>query len=397
MQAIPYTSAMKKIAYCCCFGVVSLLTTEFGVIGILPQLATHYRIGIDQAGWLLSAFALVVALAGPFMTLLASGYNRKNVLLLSLMPFLLAGLVSALAPPFWLLLAVRVLPAFLHPVFYSTALGLVAGGSDPKEAPRLMAIILSGIGIATVTTIPLATYVASQAGWQAAFGLQAAVSALALLGVYAVVPSLPVTQRATYEQQLGILTKPAFLLGAALVFLLVAGWFCTYSYFADYLGKAKYLSPAAISYLLLLFGLAGLLGNWLAGQFLSRSLRGTTVALLTGPLLVAVALHYTGTLPVPTTVVVAGWGLLYAPCFLLSSAIISAAAPEALEFANSLAASFTNLGITVGTTVGGWIIIHQGIAQLPWAGLAFGLAALVVAAGQSWSERHRPALVKVPN
>lgn len=389
---------MKKIAYCCCFGVVSLLTTEFGVIGILPQLATHYRISIDKAGWLLSAFALVVALAGPFMTLLASGYNRKAVLLLSLAPFLLAGLVSALAPPFWLLLAVRVLPAFLHPVFYSTALGIVAGGSgDSKEGPRLMAIVLSGIGIATVTTIPLATYIASQAGWQAAFGLQAIVSALALLGVYAVVPSLPVTEQATYEQQLSILTKPAFILGAALVFLLVAGWFCTYSYFADYLGKAKHMSPAAISYLLLLFGMAGLLGNWLAGQLLSYSLRGTTVALLTGPLLVAVGLHYAGTLPVPTTVVVAGWGLLYAPCFLLSSAIISASAPEALEFANSLAASFTNLGITVGTTAGGWIIIHQGITQLPWAGLAFGLAALAVAAGQRWWERRKPTLAEVPS
>jgi predicted MFS family arabinose efflux permease len=162
---------MKKIAYCCCFGVVGLLTTEFGVIGMLPQLATHYHLSIDRAGWLLSGFALVVALAGPFTTLLASSLNRKVALLISLAPFVVSGVVSTLAPPFWLLLLVRVLPAFLHPVFYTTALGIVASGENPKEGPRLMAIVLSGIGLATVTTIPLVTYVASAWSWQASFGL----------------------------------------------------------------------------------------------------------------------------------------------------------------------------------------------------------------------------------
>ncbi|MGI4865125.1 MAG: MFS transporter [Janthinobacterium lividum] len=378
---------MKKIAYCCCLGVVGLLTTEFGVIGILPQLATYYHISSAQAGWLLSAFALVIAVAGPFMTLLTGRFNRKVLLLASLSLFLLTGMVSAFAPPFWLLLVVRVLPAFLHPVFYATALGIVASSPDSKDAPRLMAIVLSGISLATVTTIPLATYVASELGWQASFGMQAGVSAVALLGIAWGVPSLPVAVAPAYGRQLGVLVRPVFWYGAILVFLLVAGWFCTYSYFAEYLGQAKHMSPRAISYLLLLFGLTGLLGNWLVGKLLSRNLRSGTVLLLLGPLLVALGLHYAGTLPGPTTLVVAGWGLLYAPCFLLSSAVISAAAPEAVEFANSLAASFTNLGITVGTTVGGWVIGHYGPGPLPWAGLGFGLAALVVVALQSWMER----------
>lgn len=200
---------MKKIAYCCA-GIVGLLTTEFGVIGILPQLATAYHISIDKAGWLLSAFALIIAVAGPFTTWLAGRFNHKPVLLLSLAPFLLANLVSALAP-FWLLLLVRVLPAFLQPVFYATVLGLVAGGSKPNEGPRLMTIMLSGIGIATVTTIPLATYAASTWVWQAAFIVQALVSALALLVVYWGVPAVPPQGRVSYSQQLHILVKPVFL------------------------------------------------------------------------------------------------------------------------------------------------------------------------------------------
>ncbi|MBJ6146172.1 MFS transporter [Hymenobacter sp. BT559] len=380
---------MKKIAYCCCAGIIGLLTTEFGVIGILPQLASYYHLSMAKAGWLLSAFALVIAVAGPFTTLLASGFNRKAVLLLSLAPFLLSNVVSALAPPFWLLLLVRVLPAFLQPVLYATALGLVVGGSEPEEGPRLMAIVLSGIGIATVTTIPLATYAASAWGWQAAFVVQAVVSAGALAVVYWGVPALPAQGRASYGEQLHILVKPAFLVGAAVAFLLVAGWFCTYSYFADYLGKAKGMSAAAISSLLLLFGAAGLVGNWLAGKLLSRNRRGATVVLVLGPLVVAGALAAAGTLPVPVTLAVAVWGLLYAPCFLLSSSLISAAAPEAVEFANGLAGSFTNLGVTVGTTVGGWLLLHYSLRYLPWAGAAFGLAALGVVALQSWLTTRR--------
>ena len=388
IESIPVDKT--RIAYCCCLGVVALLTTEFGVIGMLPQIAAHYAISSAQAGWLLSAFALVIAVFGPFMTLLTRRFNRKGLLLASLGLFLFAGLVSAAAPPFWLLLLVRVLPAVLHPVFYATSLGLVNTNSPGSEGPRLMAIVLSGIGIATVTTIPLTTYVASEFSWQASFGLQAIVSSLAMLVIAWGVPSLPVLKAPTYRGQLGVLARPAFWWGAGLVFLLVAGWFTTYAYFADYLGQVKHLPARAISYQLLLFGLTGLLGNWLAGKLLSWNLRVTTVLLLAGPVLVALGLYSAAAALAPSTLLVAVWGFWYAPCYLLGSALVSAAAPEAVEFANSLGASFTNLGITVGTTVGGWVIGYQGLPNLPWAGLVFGGAALLVVGLQLVSGRDRP-------
>ena len=108
---------MKKYAYIGCLGLIGVTTTEFGVIGILPQIATHYEISIDRAGLLLSAFALIIALTGPFMTLLASGFDRKKVMLLSILLFVMTGVISSFSPPFWLLMLVRILPAFLQPVY----------------------------------------------------------------------------------------------------------------------------------------------------------------------------------------------------------------------------------------------------------------------------------------
>ncbi|RAJ37014.1 MFS transporter [Pedobacter cryoconitis] len=112
----------KKTAYIGCLGMIGIISTEFGVIGVLPQLAEHYQITIDKAGILLSAFALVIALTGPFMTLMASGFDRKKIMVAAIAIFLVTGIVSSFAPPFWLLLTVRILPAFLQPVYISTAI-----------------------------------------------------------------------------------------------------------------------------------------------------------------------------------------------------------------------------------------------------------------------------------
>src|SRR2546423_1867041 len=102
---------MKRILYVLALGVFGTITTEFGVIGILPQLADFFKITIDKAGWLLSAFALVVALLGPFMVLLFSRLNRKYAISLALSLFIISNLISAIAPSYSILLLARVLPA----------------------------------------------------------------------------------------------------------------------------------------------------------------------------------------------------------------------------------------------------------------------------------------------
>src|SRR6218665_3559219 len=89
---------IKKIAYVGCLGAVSIISTEFGVIGVLPQVASHYNIGIEVAGLLLSAFALTIFLIGPFLVLFTSGINRKTMMLWAISLFLISNIISAFAP-----------------------------------------------------------------------------------------------------------------------------------------------------------------------------------------------------------------------------------------------------------------------------------------------------------
>src|SRR5260221_1716280 len=358
---------MKKIAFACCLGIIGILTTEFGVIGILPQIAAYYHISISKAGVLLSAFALVVAITGPFTSLLSSKFNGKKVMLVSLSLFLITGIVSSLAPPFWLLLTVRILPTLLHSAYFAPEIAAVIKIAEKKDQHKMMSIALSGINIAMVTTIPLGTYLTSITTWQYSFALQAVVSGLAILSIYYFMPTLPATGKVNYGTQLQILKKPAVWLSLVMCILMFSGEFSIYSYFAEYMLRVKSMNPKNVSYLMFVFGICGLLGTWIAGKTLSNSIPMTTVAFLVGcNILVPLGLYFTGNSSITTIILVAAWGILYAPGVLIAMSSISSAAPEALEFANGLTASFANFGVTAGAkNGGGGVFFKKNLKKTP--------------------------------
>lgn len=369
---------MKKYAYIGCIGFLGIITTEFGVIGILPQVAEHYDITIDKAGILLSAFALVIALTGPFMTLLVSGFDRKKVMFITLFIFLITGVVSSFSPPFWLLILVRILPAFLQPVYIAMALSVAVSKGNKSNENELMSIVFSGIAIAMVTTVPFATYIASILTWEYSFMIQALVSFVALCFIYFGLPNMPVKERKSYGSQVQILKKPAFIISTAMNFFMISAWFSTYSYFAEYLNKAKDMDNTMVSYMLFVFGIIGVLANFISGKMLNKNIVKTTLFFLTGTLIIPILLHFSGGNTWTTIAVIGLWGFLYSPSFLNASTYMISSAPEAMEFANSLATSFGNLGVTLGTTAGGFIIAKYGVEYTPWLTLVFGILAIAM-------------------
>ncbi len=380
---------MRKYAYIGCLGFLAVITTEFGIIGILPQVADHYTISIEKAGVLLSAFALVIALTGPFMTLLASGFDRKKVMLTAISIFLLTGLVSSFGPPFWLLLIVRILPAFLQPVYIATALSVAVSGKGEEHANELMGIVFMGVALAMVTTVPFATWLASILVWEYSFIVQAVVSMIALIAIYIVLPPMPVKEKKSYGSQVKILKRPTFIISTAMNFFMISAWFCTYSYFAEYLNKAKGMDQTMVSYMLLLFGAVGVLSNWIAGKMLDWNVSRTTAIFLSGTVIIPLFFHFSGGNTLITYIVIAIWGFMYSPSFLNASTYMISSAPDALEFANSLATSFGNLGITLGTTVGGWIIATHGVAMAPWMGAIFGVLSLGMVALRAVMDKRK--------
>ncbi|MGV0923749.1 MFS transporter [Empedobacter tilapiae] len=369
---------MKKYAYIGCIGFLGIITTEFGVIGILPQIAEYYNISIDKAGILLSAFALVIALTGPFMTLLFSGFDRKKIMFTTLFIFLITGVVSSFSPPFWLLMLVRILPAFLQPVYIAMALSVAVSKGNKSNENELMSIVFSGIAIAMVTTVPFATYIASKLTWEYSFMIQALVSFIALCFIYFGLPNMPVKEKKSYGSQIQILKKPTFIISSAMNFFMISAWFSMYSYFAEYLNKTKEMDNTMVSYMLFIFGIVGVLASFVSGKMLNKNVKKTTLFFLSGTFIIPILLHFSGGNTWVTIAVVALWGFLYSPSFLNASTYMISSAPEAMEFANSLATSFGNLGVTIGTTIGGIVIVQYGVEYIPWLTLVFGILAILM-------------------
>lgn len=137
-------------------GAFGIITTEFGVIGVLPNLAQVFKVSLETAGWLLSAFALTVAVSSPFITALTTNINRKLLMSLVLAVFVVSNILSAFAPNFTVLMIARVLPAFLHPLFWNISLAAAFKESGSKA----VSIVMSGVSIATVMGVPITTYAA---------------------------------------------------------------------------------------------------------------------------------------------------------------------------------------------------------------------------------------------
>jgi len=370
---------MKKSIYVMALGAFGIITTEFGVIGILPAIAKAFNISIDTAGWLLSGFALTIALTGPFTTLLTAKINRKVMMCLVLAIFVLSNLLSAVAPNFTVLMIARILPAFLHPVFWAVATVAASKQAEPKDAPKAVSVVLAGLSIATVLGVPITTYAADLFNWKASFVLSGIINLIAFTALLLYVPSMPVKEHTSSGEQLKVLKKGQLWVNLVATMVMIAGMFSSYGYLAEYLGKVTKMGGGAISIMLLLFGGAGIAGNWLTGIALSKNVLVTTRIFMLSLILIHLLAYSFGGLFIPMAVIVSVWGFIHTGGFLIGQTRSTSEAPEAPELAASLMVSFGNAGVTLGTLLGGIVITQFSVHEVMWMSMllllvAFGLS-----------------------
>lgn len=341
-------------------GVFSIINTEMGVIGILPLIAESCRISLTRAGLLVTLFALAVAVSGPTMPLLFSGMNRKHAMLLVLGVFCAGTLVSAFTESFAVLIAARVVPAFFHPIYCSLAFTVAASSVEKQEAPKAVAKVIMGVSAGMVLGVPVVSYLANVTSLRIGMLSFAAVTAVVLFATLFLIPSMPVREKLSYGAQLGVLKKRSVWMALFAVVFLNGAIFGVYSFFAGFLQDVAGLSGRTASILLLVYGLANIIGNMIAGKQLSRN--AAPFCCLFPFLLAAVylVLLLAGELTPVTALLTLLWGVLAGAGANINQYLLTAAAPEAPDFANGLFLTATNLGTTIGATVCGFFISGFG-------------------------------------
>lgn len=337
-------------------GVFGIINTEMGVVGILPLIAENFHVTVPQAGWTVSIFALVVALSAPVMPLLFSGFNRKKVMLLALGAFVISNLISMFTDDFTVLLIARALPAFLHPVYVSMAFTVAAGSVSKAEAPKAVSKVFIGVSAGMVLGVPVTSFIAGETSFAAAMLFFAVVNTVVFLATLLFVPSLPVRERLSYGSQLRVLKKTVTWNSIIAVTLVNGAMFGFFSYMSDYLKTITQLDYSLISTVLLIYGLANIVGNVLAGKLLSVNARGSVIIVPFALMAMYVLLFIFGNWMVAMAGIILVLGILAGIASNNMQYMITDAAPEAPDFANGLFLTSANLGTTLGTAFCGMFI-----------------------------------------
>ncbi|WP_145945419.1 MFS transporter [Paenibacillus sp. Y412MC10] len=360
-------------------GVFGILNTEMGVIGILPSLAEHFHVSVTQAGLLVSLFALGIALSGPVLPLMFSGFDRKKVMLLVLGVFVLGNMVSLLTSSFIVLLIARIVPALFHPVYCSLAFTAAASSVSKEEAPKAVSKVFIGVSAGMVAGVPIASFINSAVSYEMAMAFFAVVNAIVFLATLFFIPAMPVEQKLSYGTQFSVLKKPILWISIVAVILLNAAVFGVYSYLTEYLKAVTDMSPNGITITLFIFGGANMIGNIVAGRLLTRR---AAVSVVTFPLLmgaVYVILFFTGQFALPTAVTAFIWGILAGGIMAnINQYLIASSAPEAPDFANGLFISSCNVGTTLGSAAGGLLISEMGTKYVVLTGILSLILSLVI-------------------
>ncbi|MBB5180024.1 putative MFS family arabinose efflux permease [Planomicrobium koreense] len=365
----------KLLIFILAVGVFGIINTEMGVIGILPDLADRYGVSVSAAGLLVSLFALAIAIAGPTMPLVFSRINRKTVMLMVLGIFIIGNIIAVFTTDFTIALLARVIPAFFHPVYVSMALSVAAASVSAREAPKAIAKVFIGVSAGMVLGVPVVSFIANAVSLEAAMSFFAIVNIFTFIATWLYVPSMPVQERISYGAQLKVLTKGITWLSIAAVLFLNAAIFGIYSYLAEYLEVVTNMSANAISAMLLVYGLANIVGNVMAGKLLTEyPIRSATIFPI---MLTAVYLlfFYAAEFAAATAALIVIWGVLAGIGANLNQYWIMSAAPKAPDFANGLFLTSVNLGTTIGASAAGIVIAQYGTKYI----LSVGVLSLVAA------------------
>ena len=369
--------------------------TEFGILGLLPEVAHDFGVTESTAGWLVSGYALAVAVGAIGLTAAATRFERKHVLMGLMLLFIAGNLISAVAPDFRTMLLGRIVAALCHGAFFGIGSVVAASLVPAERRAGAIAAMFGGLTIANVLGVPLGTLLGQQLGWRATFWAITVIGVIALVGLAALIPTGTATARRGIRGELAAFRNGQVWLSMAVTILGFGGMFGAFTYIAFTLTEVSGFPTAAVPWLLILFGLGVFAGNLVGGKAADRSLSGT----LTGALLALVAVLVlfaltaeSQALTVVSIALMGAFGFAAAPGLQMRIMNHAAQAPTLASGANIAA---FNVGNAIGAWLGGvTIAAGLGFTSPIWAGAALaagGLAVLVGADRASRASRGRRA------
>lgn len=361
-------------------GAFGIGTTEFVIMGLLPQVGADLGVSLSSAGLLVTGYALGVTLGAPPVAILTANLPRKTLLLSLMVIFTLGNLACALAPGYGTLMAARVLTSLAHGAFFGVGSVVATSLVAADKRASAIALMFTGLTLANVLGVPFGTWLGQTWGWRATFWAVTGVGVLALAAIALLVPPSREQHQGDLRGELRALGRPQVLLGFAMTVLGFGGVFATFTYISPLLTELAGFPVGAVSPILLLFGVGLVVGNTWGGKLADRALMpalvGSLALLTTVLLLFTFTVH--GQVAAVLTVGLLGFAAFATVPPLQMRVLEQAGGAPTLASAFNIAAF--NLGNAAGAWLGGLTIDHgPGLNATPLTAAALTGAGLLVA------------------
>ncbi|AJA80147.1 MFS transporter [Levilactobacillus brevis] len=348
-------------------------STEFISVGLIPMLIQSFHVSLAQAGLTVSVYALGIMVGAPLMTLLTGQMNRHTLMLMIMGLFIAGNLLAALAPTFSILLAGRVVAALAHGIFMTVASVIAADVVAPAKRASAIAVMFTGLTVATVTGVPLGTMIGQLGGWRWSFIFISVIGVIGLVADYILIPrQLPLPSRATAKGILRVLKTPQLLLALLVTALGYGRTFVAYTYLSPLLETKMGWSAQAVVVILVVYGAMVALGNTLGGRWANAhplpALLKMFVGLMVTLLVLTVTLH-SQWLGLLTVLVMGFFAFMNVPGLQLYIVQVAGQqTPQDITMASALNISAFNVGIALGSAIGGQVTSQFGLAWTPLFG-----------------------------
>lgn len=359
-------------------------TTEFVIVGLVPTIAEQLAISLPSAGMLVSIYALGVAIGAPVLTALTGKLPRKQLLLALMVLFTVGNLLAWQAPGYATLVVARLLTGLAHGVFFSIG-STIATSLVPKEkAASAIAIMFGGLTVALVTGVPLGTFIGQHFGWRETFLAVSLLGVIALIASAILVPgNIPGRAPASLADQLKVLTHPRLLMIYAITALGYGGVFTAFTFLAPMMQNLAGFTPNAVSWILLGYGVAVAVGNIWGGKLADKHGAVPALKFIFAALAVLlVVFQFTASIQYAVLATVLVMGVFaFGNVPGLQVYVVQKAeeyTPAAVDVASGLNIAAFNVGIAIGSVVGGQTVEHYGLAQTPWIGALIVVGALLL-------------------
>lgn len=374
-------------------------TAEFVIAGILPDVAAGLDVSIPVAGYLISGYAIGIAIGGPLLAVATKKMTRKALILLLGGIFILGQAFCALAPNFEMLMLARVLVSVVHGTYFGIAAIVAVSIVSPDKRGFAVALILSGLTVSNILGVPGGTAIGNALGWRATFWAVGIIGLLATLAVAIFLPrnAASETTSGSFMREFKVLGRQQIVASLFIVILVMIGQYSLFTYITPLLTNVTGIETGIVPWVLLLYGVGSTIGVFIGGRLADWKLMPSLVAILALQAVMFVTIHFVSPYPVVMAIATILWGgVNFAFGSPVQSRVLAWAA-DAPNLASALIPTGFNIGIAIGAILGASVIDSGlGYGFLPLIGGISSALAAAIAIGSGLWDRSTGAMPPVP-